>query len=317
MILNAAGAKRGDLEARRHYEAALAKLGEFQVGDFYRILKAMDGLPVAIRLIDPPLHEFLPKWDKLLMEVTAARTRGEQSPELAEKERLLEEVERLHEQNPMLGLRGCRLGIVFPEIVETQVRAIAHAAARLRKEGGNPVPEIKIPLVGTGVEMALQRERLERVMREVFSAEGVQVTCKFGASIEVPRACLAASGIAETAEFFSYGTNDLTQTTFGYSRDDAEGKFLGDYLEMKVLLENPFQTLDREGVGELIRIGIERGRQRRPDLEVGIGGEHGGDPASIAFCHEVGMNYVSCAPGRVPVARLAAAQAALGHTYID
>jgi pyruvate,orthophosphate dikinase len=217
----------------------------------------------------------------------------------------------------MLGLRGCRLGILFPEIVEMQVRAIAKAAARLRKEGGNPVPEIMIPLVGTREEMALERERLENVVSDIFTAEGVQVTYKFGACMEVPRACLAASGIAETAEFFSYGTNDLTQTTFGYSRDDAEGKFLGEYLDWKVLPQNPFQTLDREGVGELIRIGIERGRQRRPDLEVGICGEQGGEPASIAFCHEVGMNYVSCAPGRVPVARLAAAQAALGYTPVD
>jgi pyruvate, orthophosphate dikinase len=317
MILAAPDAKRGDERARKQYLDALNSLGEFQVGDFYGIFKAMDGLPVIIRLIDPPLHEFLPKHDKLLVEVTEARARGASGPELAEKERLLEAVERLHEQNPMLGLRGCRLGILFPEIVEMQVRAIARAAARLRKEGGNPIPEVMIPLVGTRNEMAIERERLEGVLKSVFEGEGVQVAYKFGACIEVPRACIAASEIAETAEFFSYGTNDLTQTTYGYSRDDAEGKFLGEYLDQKILPGNPFESIDRDGVGELVRIGIERGRKQRPSLEVGICGEQGGDPASVAFCHEVGMNYVSCAPGRVPIARLAAAQAALGYTPTD
>jgi pyruvate,orthophosphate dikinase len=198
-----------------------------------------------------------------------------------------------------------------------QVKAIAMAAARLKKEGMNPVPEIMIPLVGTRNEMALERDRLEGVVKDVFTSEGVQVAYKFGACMEVPRACLVAGHVAETAEFFSYGTNDLTQTTYGYSRDDAEGKFLGEYLEQKILPHNPFASIDREGVGELVRIGIERGRQQRPSLEVGICGEQGGDPASVAFCHEVGMNYVSCAPGRIPVARLAAAQAALGHTPTD
>jgi pyruvate, orthophosphate dikinase len=317
MILAAPDAKRGDPQARKKYLSALETLGGFQVGDFYGILKAMDGLPVVIRLIDPPLHEFLPKHDKLLEEVTRARARNESGPELAEKERLLEAVSRLHEQNPMLGLRGCRLGILFPEIVEMQVKAIAHAASKLKKEGLNPIPEIMIPLVGTRNEMALERERLEGVVTGVFESEGVKVAYKFGACMEVPRACLVAGQIAETAEFFSYGTNDLTQTTYGYSRDDAEGKFLGEYLEYKILPDNPFATIDREGVGELVRIGIERGRQQRKNLEVGICGEQGGDPASVAFCHEVGMNYVSCAPGRVPIARLAAAQAALGHTPTD
>jgi pyruvate,orthophosphate dikinase len=217
----------------------------------------------------------------------------------------------------MLGLRGCRLGILFPEIVEMQVKAIAMAAAKLKKEGLNPIPEIMIPLVGTRNEMALERERLEGVVKDVFSSEGVQVAYKFGACMEVPRACIVAGQVAETAEFFSYGTNDLTQTTYGYSRDDAEGKFLGEYLKEKVLPHNPFESIDREGVGELVRIGIERGRKQRPSLEVGICGEQGGDPASVAFCHEVGMNYVSCAPGRIPVARLAAAQAALGFTPTD
>ena len=317
MILAAPDAKKGDARARKTYLSALETLGGFQVGDFYGILKAMDGLPVVIRLIDPPLHEFLPKHDKLLEDVTRARARNESGPEVDEKERLLEAVSRLHEQNPMLGLRGCRLGILFPEIVEMQVKAIAQAAAKLKKEGLNPIPEIMIPLVGTRNEMALERERLEGVVKGVFESEGVQVAYKFGACMEVPRACLVAGQVAETAEFFSYGTNDLTQTTYGYSRDDAEGKFLGEYLEYKILPDNPFATIDREGVGELVRIGIERGRKQRKNLEVGICGEQGGDPASVAFCHEVGMNYVSCAPGRVPIARLAAAQAALGHTPTD
>jgi pyruvate,orthophosphate dikinase len=317
MILAAPDAKRGDAKARQTYLAALDTLGGFQTGDFYGILKAMDGLPVVIRLIDPPLHEFLPKHDKLLEEITRARALNETGPELEEKERIFDAVMRLHEQNPMLGLRGCRLGILFPEIVEMQVKAIAQAAAKLKKEGLNPIPEIMIPLVGTRSEMALERERLEGVVTGVLESEGVQVAYKFGACMEVPRACLVAGQIAETAEFFSYGTNDLTQTTFGYSRDDAEGKFLGEYLKEKVLLQNPFETIDREGVGEMVQIGIERGRKQRPNLEVGICGEQGGDPASVAFCHEVGMNYVSCAPGRVPLARLAAAQAALGYTPTD
>jgi pyruvate,orthophosphate dikinase len=317
MILAAPEAKRGDARARQAYLSALDTLGKFQTGDFYGILKAMDGLPVVIRLIDPPLHEFLPKHDKLLEDITRARARGESGPELEEKERIFDAVTRLHEQNPMLGLRGCRLGILFPEIVEMQVKAIASAAARLKQEGLNPIPEIMVPLVGSRNEMAIERERLEGVVKAVFESEGVQVAYKFGACMEVPRACIVAGQVAETAEFFSYGTNDLTQTTYGYSRDDAEGKFLGEYLKEKILPHNPFESIDREGVGELVRLGIERGRKQRPTLEVGICGEQGGDPASIAFCHEVGMNYVSCAPGRVPVARLAAAQAALGHTPTD
>jgi pyruvate,orthophosphate dikinase len=317
MILAAPEAKRGDETARRLYLSALETLGGFQTGDFYGILKAMDGLPVVIRLIDPPLHEFLPKHDKLLEDITRADARGESSPELDNQKRIFEAVSRLHEQNPMLGLRGCRLGFLFPEIVEMQVKAIAHASATLKKEGLNPIPEIMVPLVGTRNEMALERERLEGVVKAVFDSEGVQVAYKFGACMEVPRACIVAGQVAETAEFFSYGTNDLTQTTYGYSRDDAEGKFLGEYLKEKILPYNPFESIDREGVGELVRIGIERGRKQRPGLEVGICGEQGGDPASVAFCHEVGMNYVSCAPGRVPVARLAAAQAALGHTPTD
>ncbi len=318
MILAAPDAKRGEPQARETYLKALETLRGFQVGDFYGILKAMDGLPVVIRLIDPPLA-------RVSAEARSAARRDRHSPRegrdrpasVEERERLFQAVSRLHEQNPMLGLRGCRLGILFPEIVEMQVTAIAQAAARLKKEGLNPVPEIMIPLVGTRNEMALERERLERVVKGVFVSEGVQVNYKFGACMEVPRACIVAGQIAEAAEFFSYGTNDLTQTSYGYSRDDAEGKFLGEYLKEKVLPYNPFESIDTEGVGELVRIGIERGRKQRPTLEVGICGEQGGDPASVAFCHEVGMNYVSCAPGRIPIARLAAAQAALGYTPTD
>jgi pyruvate, orthophosphate dikinase len=317
MILAAPDAKRGVESARAEYLGALEKLGEFQTGDFYGILQAMDGLPVIIRLIDPPLHEFLPRHDRLLVEVTEARVRGESGPQVDEKIEMLEAVERLHEQNPMLGLRGCRLGILFPEIVEMQVRAITTAAARLKKEGKNPIPEVMVPLVGTAQEMSLERERLEKVVKEVFAREGVDVPCMIGTMMEVPRACLVADAVAEHAEFFSFGTNDLTQMTFGYSRDDAEGKFLQDYLDQHVLPVNPFESLDRDGVGKLMRIAIELGRQTRTDLEIGICGEHGGDPASVALCHELGLDYVSCAPGRVPIARLSAAHAALGFTPSD
>jgi pyruvate,orthophosphate dikinase len=314
MILNAPGARRGEAEARQRYLEALDRLGEFQVGDFYGILQAMDGLPVIIRLIDPPLHEFLPKYDRLLVEVTELRARGASGPELQETEELLEAVEAMHEQNPMLGLRGCRLGIMFPEIVQMQVRAIASAAARLKKEGKNPVPEIMVPLVGTRQEMQIEYDALKQVVEEVFSREGVSMPYMIGTMIEVPRACMVADQLADKAEFFSFGTNDLTQTTYGYSRDDAEGKFLGHYVEAKILPANPFQTIDSEGVGGLMRIAVERGRQARADLELGICGEHGGDPESVAFCHQIGLDYVSCSPGRIPIARLAAAQAALGYT---
>ena len=317
MILAAPDAKRDDEAARKTYLGALAKLEEFQTGDFYGILEAMDGLPVIIRLIDPPLHEFLPRHDQLLVDVTRAEALGQNSPEIEEKRRLLVAVERLHEQNPMLGLRGCRLGILFPEIVEMQVRAIAKAAAKLKKEGKDPIPEIMVPLVGTGAEMALERERLDAVVKQVFADEKVEVPCMIGTMVELPRACLVADQLAENAEFFSFGTNDLTQTTFGYSRDDAEGKFLSEYLQQGVLPVNPFESLDRDGVGRLMQIGIELGRKKRTDLEIGICGEHGGDPASVELCHQLGLDYVSCAPGRVPIARLAAAQAALGFTPSD
>ena len=317
MILAAPAAKRGEPEARHQYESALSRLEEFQTGDFYGILDAMDGLPVIIRLIDPPLHEFLPKRERLLVEVTEARVAGRRDAETQEKERVLHAVEALHEENPMLGLRGCRLSILYPEIAEMQVRAIAHAAARLKREGKAPHPQIMVPLVGTGQEMALERTRLERVVRDVLAAANVDVSWKIGTMVELPRACLVADELAETAEFFSFGTNDLTQTTFGYSRDDAEGKFLKEYLSEHILSVNPFESLDRAGVGRLMQMAVEAGRRQRPGLEVGICGEHGGDPASIALCDELGLDYVSCAPGRVPIARLAAAQATLGHTPTD
>jgi pyruvate,orthophosphate dikinase len=290
---------------------ALSRLLPFQRGDFYAIFEVMRGLPVTIRLIDPPLHEFLPRYEDLLREVAQLEITAPDSERLAEKRRLLQRVEELREANPMLGLRGVRLSLLYPEIVEMQVAAILEAAAEAQRRGYEPHVEIMIPLVGHVNELKLAREHLERVAKEVMEREGVRVDYKFGTMIEIPRAALTADEIAQYAQFFSFGTNDLTQTTFGYSRDDAEGKFLAYYVEHKILPENPFITLDRDGVGKLIRMAFDLGRAVRPDLKVGICGEHGGDPDSIAFCHEVGLDYVSCSPFRVPIARLAAAQAAL------
>jgi pyruvate,orthophosphate dikinase len=290
---------------------ALSRLLPFQRGDFYAIFEVMRGLPVTIRLIDPPLHEFLPRYEDLLREVAQLEITAPDSETLAEKRRLLQRVEELREANPMLGLRGVRLSLLYPEIVEMQVAAILEAAAEAQRRGYEPHVEIMIPLVGHVNELKLAREHLERVAKEVMEREGVRVDYKFGTMIEIPRAALTADEIAQYAQFFSFGTNDLTQTTFGYSRDDAEGKFLAYYVEHKILPENPFITLDRDGVGKLIRMAFDLGRAVRPDLKVGICGEHGGDPDSIAFCHEVGLDYVSCSPFRVPIARLAAAQAAL------
>ena len=290
---------------------ALSRLLPFQRQDFFEIFEVMRGLPVTIRLIDPPLHEFLPRYEELIREVAQLEITAPDSPELAEKRRLLQRVEELHEANPMLGLRGVRLSLLYPEIVEMQVAAILEAAAEAARRGYDPHVEIMIPLVGHVNELKLAREHLERVAKEVMEREGVRVDYKFGTMIEIPRAALTADEIAQYAQFFSFGTNDLTQTTFGYSRDDAEGKFLAYYVEHKILPENPFVTLDRDGVGKLIRMAFDLGRAVRPDLKVGICGEHGGDPASIEFCHEVGLDYVSCSPFRVPIARLAAAQAAL------
>jgi pyruvate,orthophosphate dikinase len=354
-----------DREAVTTFDSALAELEVLQTDDFAGLFRAMDGLPVVIRLIDPPLHEFLPAHDELLEKVTRLRTllgapsvqvdavaeqaspslekglakvfgkkdaaramklitrqgqaaaaegpsdRAAMEAELAEAEELLQAVEAMREVNPMLGMRGVRLGILIPDIVRMQTRAILAGAARVAAEAKTPLPEIMIPLVGHVNELAETRRVLEAEVEEIVRASGQQVDYKFGTMIEVPRGALTAGDIAEHAEFFSFGTNDLTQMTYGFSRDDAEGKFLLQYVDRKILPENPFQVLDREGVGQLVRIATERGRAARPGLKVGICGEHGGDPASIAFCHEVGLDYVSCSPFRVPVARLAAAQAAL------
>jgi pyruvate, orthophosphate dikinase len=310
-------------------QAALDQLLPFQRSDFEGIFRSMRdpqtgaGYPVVIRLIDPPLHEFLPSYEELLVEVTRLEDRGDHPDELAKKRELLGRVAQMREANPMLGLRGCRLGLLFPEINIMQTRAILEAAVNVAKEGIKLQPKIMIPLVGHVNELREVRRQLEAVAQEIASEAGGQVEYKFGTMIELPRAALTAGQIAEEADFFSFGTNDLTQTTFGMSRDDAEGKFLLQYVEglsepglsepVKILKVNPFQTLDRDGVGRLVRIAVEEGKRTQPHLEVGICGEHGGDPDSIAFCDEVGLNYVSCSPFRVPVARLAAAQAALAR----
>jgi pyruvate,orthophosphate dikinase len=283
-------------------EAALVKLLPYQKSDFIGIFEAMDGLPVTIRLLDPPLHEFLPHDAKAQAEI--AGKIGLEPAVLAVK------VEALAEFNPMLGFRGCRLGVVYPEIYKMQVRAIFEAACELAKKGKNVMPEVMIPLIGTTGEMKTIKEYAIEVAETVIKEYGVEVEYMIGTMIEIPRAALLAGEIAQDAEFFSFGTNDLTQLAFGYSRDDA-GRFLPLYVEKKILPFDVFQSLDKEGVGELVKIGVERGRAARTDLKIGICGEHGGDPDSVKFCHEVGMNYVSCSPFRVPLARLAAAQAQL------
>jgi pyruvate,orthophosphate dikinase len=290
------------------FDAAMAKLEVLQQGDFEGIFKAMDGLPVVIRLIDPPLHEFLPNLEEQLVKVTKAEMQGGASEE--DKE-LLATIRSLHEQNPMLGLRGCRLGLMIPDFVKIQTRAILNAQIAVKRGGGNPIAKIMIPLVGHVNELAATRAILEAEAKAVQQkAGGVDLDYKFGTMIEVPRGALTADEIAREADFFSFGTNDLTQMTFGYSRDDAEGGFLLKYVEDKILPFNPFQTLD-DAVAGLMKIAVDQGRAVRPDLELGICGEHGGDPESIAKCERIGLDYVSCSPFRVPVARLAAAQAAL------
>jgi pyruvate,orthophosphate dikinase len=297
-------------ETHEGRKAALDELLPYQRSDFEGLFKAMDGLPVIIRLIDPPLHEFLPSEEQLFEEVITMRVKGE-TKGLAEKEDLLNRVQSMHESNPMMGLRGVRLSIVMPEIVEMQVRAIFEAAANQELQGVVVKPEVMIPLTGTVKELNWIQPRLERIAKQVMDEKKVTFAYKFGTMIEIPRAAVTASEIAGVAEFFSFGTNDLTQMTFGYSRDDAERNFLVTYVEQGILPKNPFQTLDRDGVGRLMKMAIEDGRQTRVDLEVGICGEHGGDPASVEFCHMIGNNYVSCSPFRVPIARLAAAHAAI------
>jgi len=295
-------------------EKELAKLLPIQRGDFRGILKTMHGLPVVIRLIDPPLHEFLPNLEQLIAETSALRATGKNPTRLKRLEKVLARVEDLHEANPMLGLRGVRLSMLYPEIPRMQVRAIMEAACDLRKRGVDARPEIMIPLVGTLAELREIHNQLKPVAEQVMKERGVKVPYKFGTMIEIPRAALTAGEIASEAEFFSFGTNDLTQTTFGYSRDDAERHFIVRYLERKILLRNPFETIDENGVGRLMKIAVTEGRKTRPNLEVGICGEHGGDPDSIHLCHHLNLDYVSCSPFRVPVARLAAAQAAIGET---
>lgn len=291
---------------------ALDELLPHQRRDFDGLFEAMDGLPVIIRLIDPPLHEFMPSEEELFEEVVTMRVKGETGG-LAEKVKLLETIRGMHESNPMMGLRGVRLSIAMPEIVEMQVRAIFEAAADCTKRGVVAKPEVMIPLTGTVKELEWIQPRLTRIAKDVMQEKAVTFPYKFGTMVEIPRAAVTAAEVAGLAEFFSFGTNDLTQMTFGYSRDDAERNFLVTYVEQGILPVNPFQTLDREGVGRLMQMAIEDGRDTRPDLEVGICGEHGGDPDSIEWCHMIGNNYVSCSPFRVPIARLAAAQAALKH----
>jgi pyruvate,orthophosphate dikinase len=303
----------GMIMARTDEERAryLAELLPFQREDFEGIFETMDGLPTIIRLIDPPMHEFLPAREVLIEEVTRLRCTGENPKELAEKEKLLQLVESLWEANPMMGLRGCRLGLMLPGVTEMQVRAIFQAGCRQAKKGIKVICEIMIPLVSHVNELMIERTKLEKVAKEVMEEEGSKIDYKFGTMIETPRGALTADELAQYAEFFSFGTNDLTQMTFGFSRDDAEGKFLLKYVERKILPVNPFQSLDQTGVGKLMDMAVKAGKATRPDIELGICGEHGGDPASIDFCHRIGLKYVSCSPYRVPVARLAAAHAAI------
>jgi pyruvate,orthophosphate dikinase len=298
-------------EAVATFDAAMAKLEKLQQGDFEGILAAMSGLPVVIRLIDPPLHEFLPNLEEQLVKVTRAEAAGGASEE--DKE-LLATIRSLHEQNPMLGLRGCRLGLMIPDFVKIQTRAILNAAVAVKRAGKDPRPEIMIPLIGHVNELIETRRLLDAEAHAVVAAAGEDIDFKFGTMIEIPRACWVADQIAEHAQFFSFGTNDLTQMTFGYSRDDAEGGFLLKYVEDKILPYNPFQSLDPVIVDEM-EMAVKKGRSTRPDLKVGICGEHGGDPLSIAYCDKIGLNYVSCSPFRVPVARLAAAQAVLATSH--
>lgn len=280
-----------------------------QEEDFYGIFDAMDGLPVTVRLLDPPLHEFLPKLPDLKKEL---KDLPEGSPEAEAVKITIARVHELHESNPMLGFRGCRLGIIYPEIYEMQVRAIFTAACRLVKEGKDPVPDIMIPLVATKEEMRILREMVDSIAPVIMKEHGCKVEYMVGTMIELPRAAMVADQLAQHAQFFSFGTNDLTQTTFGYSRDDAEGKFLGQYVFAGILPQNPFAVLDRDGVGGLMEIGVAGGRKVNPSIQLGICGEHGGNPSSVSFCHKLGLNYVSCSPFRVPVSRLAAAHSALG-----
>jgi pyruvate,orthophosphate dikinase len=298
-------------EARR---VALQPLLPLQRGDFVEMLEAMDGLPVVVRLIDPPLHEFLPDFTELSVRVALERVRHEENED---DERLLAAVRRLHEQNPMLGLRGVRLGIMIPGLIALQVRALAEAAAMRIKAGGHPVIEVMVPVVDSANELEIVREETEEVLDTVAREQGVALDHIIGTMIELPRACLTAGHIAQFADFFSFGTNDLTQTTWGFSRDDVEASFFHRYLESGIFAVSPFESIDRRGVGRLIEMAVKEGRDVRPDLEIGVCGEHGGDPDSIHFFHEAGLDYVSCSPFRVPVARLEAGRAAVSGPGSD
>lgn len=293
----------GTPEARRE---ALDKLLPMQYSDFYAMFKAIGEKPMTVRLLDPPLHEFLPSKEDLIAEVATLKAQGKDAKE---KEELLHVVEGLSESNPMMGLRGCRLGLTYPEINEMQVRAIFEAACDVKKEGIDVKPWVMIPLIGHVNELKVAKEILEKVAELVMAEKGIKVEYKFGTMIEIPRAALTADEVAEYAEFFSFGTNDLTQMTFGYSRDDAEGKFLNRYVEQKILPSNPFETLDTKGVGKLVEMSMKLGKGVNPSLVGGVCGEHGGDPDSVKFCHRIGLNYTSCSPFRIPQAKLAAAQA--------
>ncbi|MFC1767075.1 pyruvate, phosphate dikinase [Candidatus Margulisiibacteriota bacterium] len=289
---------------------ALAKLLPLQKSDFKGLFKEMKGFPVTIRLLDPPLHEFLPKREELMVEVAVMKAKGEEEEKIAKKEALLARVEELHEFNPMLGHRGCRLGIAYPEITEMQAQAIIEAACELQKEGMKIVPEIMIPLVGNVNELISQKEIVNKIAHETIKRLGVKLDYLVGTMIELPRACVTADEIAKEADFFSFGTNDLTQTTLGFSRDDVV-KFLNSYIDKGIFEKDPFTTIDQDGVGALVEMGVKKGRSVNKKLKIGICGEHGGDPASVEFCDKLDLNYVSCSPYRIPIARLAAAQAAI------
>lgn len=290
---------------------ALDRLLPIQEGDFYGILKAMDGLAVTIRLLDPPLHEFLPNSESLAIELNTLKCLDQSPERQAEIEKLLVTVRSLHEANPMLGTRGCRLGILYPEIYRMQARAIFLASARLLKEGFHPVPEVEIPLIIDRGELSILRKVVTEEADKVMAETGVSIEYTVGTMLELPRACLMSGDIVEESDFFSFGTNDLTQTTLGFSRDDAEGKFMNNYLDQKILKENPFAVLDQQGVGQLMQIAVQQSRAKKPELKMGICGEHGGNPSSVEFCHRINLTVVSCSPFRVPIARLAAAQAVL------
>ena len=303
-------------ETLEERQVALAKLLPIQEEDFYGILKSMAGFPVTIRLLDPPLHEFLPSYEDLLVEVTTLKITGENPELLEEKETLLGKVKDLKEMNPMLGHRGCRLGISYPEVYKMQTEAIFRAAARLTKEGVEVHPEVEIPLAISEKELEIIKKMVDATAREIGQAHGVTFPYMVAAMIELPRAALMADRFAEYVELFSFGTNDLTQTTLGFSRDDSEGKFMQDYIDNKIFKESPFIVLDRDGVGELMKIAVEKGKKVKPDLIVGICGEHGGEPSSIEFCQMIGLDFVSCSPFRVPIARLAAAQAKISNGVV-